>query len=98
MIAVQVGSGKLAYRDAQRFIEGWRHMELGWVCTSQPPIVIGRPLCISAQSLWIWNRFPLRVVFRKEGKAKMQSSAHSLHCSGSCNPQKHSITGEQSKL
>ena len=50
-------------------------MELGWVTTNAPPVAAGQPLCICAQSLWLWNRMPLRIVYRKEGRSKLSKAA-----------------------
>lgn len=92
-LVVQIGSGKLEYQKARRLLEAWRQMELGWVATSRPPITVGQPLCISAQSLWIWSRLPLRVVYRKEGKAKVPaSSALPLGDGGSGDPRQRHLT------
>jgi hypothetical protein len=89
----QIGAGKLEYQKARRLLERWRQMQLGWVVTSQPPITVGQPLCISAQSLWVWNRLPLRIVYRKEGKAKVPaSSALTLGEDGSASPRRHTLT------
>ena len=72
---LQVGSGREDYHQARRLLEQWRHMDLGWVKTNAPPVAAGKPLCVCAESLWLWNRMPLRIVYRKEGRHKLAKVA-----------------------
>ena len=71
LVRVQVGSGREDYLQARRMLERWDHMHLGWVGTNSPPVAAGQRLCVYAQSLWLWTRMPLRIVYRKEGRAKL---------------------------
>ena len=71
LFCVKVGSGREDYQQARRLLERWQHMQLGWVDTNAPPVAAGQRLCVCAQSLWLWTRMPLRIVYRKEGRAKL---------------------------
>ena len=50
-------------------------MDLGWVTTNAPTVAAGRQLCVCAESLWLWNRMPLRIVYRNEGRRKLNKAA-----------------------
>ncbi len=69
-------------------------MDLGWVSTNAPPVAAGKPLCVCAESLWLWNRMPLRIVYRKEGRHKLAKAASPAADLMTTSPRK--LTGETS--
>jgi Domain of unknown function (DUF1990) len=67
---LQVGKGQRAYERAKELVRTWEHMQLGWTQTTKPSIKPREKLCIMAQSLWLWNRFPLEVVYKSDKRGK----------------------------
>ena len=48
---------------------GWRHMDLGWTGTNQPPAKPGAELCVMAHVLGLlWSCNPLRIIYASERK------------------------------
>lgn len=83
---VQVGTGKQQFQRAKRLIQQWRHMDLGWVQTNSPAISQGNKVCISARSLFIWNRLPLEIVYARSERAQLPVPPASCRSSRQLNP------------
>lgn len=60
---VKVGHGKAQYDRAVKLLQQWQQMSLGWVDTNMPPVKQGAQVCVVAQSLFVWSRLPLEIVY-----------------------------------
>ena len=68
----KVGRGKEAFDRAQRALQGWKHMQLGWVDTNRPSLNVGSTLCIVARVVCCWMRNPLQIVYVNDDQSTRQ--------------------------
>lgn len=50
----------------------------GWVQTNRPAIAAGEKVCISARSIFLWNRLPLEVVYSRSERTQLLQQPGSL--------------------
>mmetsp|Transcript_16899 Transcript_16899/g.47171 ORF Transcript_16899/g.47171 Transcript_16899/m.47171 type:complete len:238 (-) Transcript_16899:59-772(-) len=65
----QIGQGRKAYEDGKQALKSWSHFQLGWTLVDpSTPVKQGSKVCVVAQSLLLWTRNPLEIVYVREGR------------------------------
>ncbi|KAL4447421.1 hypothetical protein ABPG75_004640 [Micractinium tetrahymenae] len=92
----KVGEGKATYDAAVKAVQSWRHLQLGWNCTTEPAQKVGTVICSATQTVVPWSVLPAQVTYcRDEAAAFGPGNKGRRFVLGLCSLNGHQLAGEE---